>query len=573
MTGSKPEQPDNPPEHLYVGAINPFALVEAILGRKMDWDEAGTPFMLSNILQTDYEELFDMRFNSILYAGLRLNDRGDAAARIPAKDMHTLTTHDLVTPDFSRVEKLGDLGHLGLKDLHDIKVKHAIMSNGNLRLTLKPRTLGKTLCSSEMTTLLREMCTPFRLHDKEEWTPPNGTWADVGGCYRQDATLFSNPVQGAVGNSWLIAALMSVAWSDPGVIEHCTRRSSSSSSSSSASSPATPYKSVSTQTNIAAPAPTMPSPVPSGYYPTGNNPYYGYTATPYRPASSYAAQPAIVSSSSSPSSGQAQQTQGQNKNKDRATEECSLTVRLHSKGGAQDAPTATVTVNCELPTHKSSALPMYCRPSSVNYYCAYAPAYAPTALAQLPAWGGDMWPALYEKAFAAWLAGGGKDKDKSNSELSSNSSDHPDLTQTAHGDPVKAMAQLTDRAPAYFFSAHRHAADLLGLVRTHSFNLRTIYPTVAWTRPSDDTFRGCTLVGNMAYSVLGWAAPQERKQYVVLRHPWGITEPEGMTSYPGVVTAVDAKFWSPIELVDQEGVFAIETGAFKEYFAGMGVAK
>jgi hypothetical protein len=46
-----------------------------------------------------------------------------------------------------------------------------------------------------------------------------------------------------------------------------------------------------------------------------------------------------------------------------------------------------------------------------------------------------------------------------------------------------------------------------------------------------------------------------------------------MTSYPGVVSNVDGKFWSPVGMVDRMGVFAIETGAFKEYFAGMGVAK
>jgi hypothetical protein len=106
---------------------------------------------------------------------------------------------------------------------------------------------------------------------------------------------------------------------------------------------------------------------------------------------------------------------------------------------------------------------------------------------------------------------------------------------------------------------------------------------VAYTHPSGDKFRGCTLVGNMAYSVLGWAAPQERKQYIILRHPWGVTEAEGRpggrglgvaTSYPGLVVAgVDEGFWPPVGLVDGQGVFAIETGAFREYFAGMGVAK
>ncbi|KAK4041520.1 hypothetical protein C8A01DRAFT_45365 [Parachaetomium inaequale] len=491
MTGSKPEQPDSPPKHLHIGAINPFALVEAILGRKVDWNEAATARVLSSILQTDYEELFDMRFKSILYAGTRLNDRGDQAELIPAKDMHTLTERDLVTPDFSKVEKLGDLGHMGLKDLDNMRVKHALMSNGNLRLTLEQRTVGKTLCSSEMTRTLRELCTPFRLNEKEEWTPPNGSWADIGGCYHQDPATFSNPVQGAASNSWLVAALMSVAWSDPSVIKHCTRRHSSSSSC-------------------------------------------GHEDSSHK------------------------------------TRDCSLSVKLHSKGGDNDASTTTVTVNCELPTNNSSSLLMYCRPSSMS-------SMAPTHM--IRTWGGDLWPALYEKAFAAWLTGSHSSSAASTATApgggTSRSSEHPDLTQTAHGDPIKAMAQLTDKNPQYFFTSARRGADLLGLVRTHCVNQSTVFPTVAWTKPSDEKFRGCTLVGNMAYSVLGWAAPQERKQYIVLRHPWGVTEPEGMTSYPGVVARVDAKFWPPVQLVDEQGagVFAIETGYFKEYFAGMGVAK
>ncbi|KXX82352.1 hypothetical protein MMYC01_201308 [Madurella mycetomatis] len=50
---------------------------------------------MMSILQTDYEELLDMRFRSILYAGMKLNDREDMAEPTPAKDIHTLTDRDL----------------------------------------------------------------------------------------------------------------------------------------------------------------------------------------------------------------------------------------------------------------------------------------------------------------------------------------------------------------------------------------------------------------------------------------------------------------------------------------------
>ncbi|KAK0671697.1 hypothetical protein QBC41DRAFT_270052 [Cercophora samala] len=480
MTVTKPEQPDTPPKNLHVGAINPFALVEAILGRKLDWNSASTSRIIAAILQTDYDELFDMSFNSVLYAGLKLNDREEAAEPIDSKDIHTLTERDLLTPDFSRIKKLSDLGYMGLKDLGGIRVKHAVMTNGNLRMTLEPpRSLGKTLSNSEFTALIRDLATPYRSEsqtggEKKEWTPPNGIWTDVSSLYRQDATKFNNPVQGATGNSWLIAALMSVAWSDPSSITHCN------------------------QTPAAAAA-----------------------------ASSFF-------------------------KKDKTSEDsCTLSIKLYSKGGHLDAPTQTVTVNAQVPLNTSSEMVMYARSSDE----------------------GEIWPCLYEKAFAKWIS---SSSSSSSSSSKSPSSEHPDLTLLSRGDPVKAMAQLTDKTPEYFFTSSRREQDLLGLVRSHCVNLRTIYPLVAYTHPTfcNNKFRGATLVGNMAYSVLGWAAPQERKQYIILRHPWGVCEPDGLTSYSGLVTKVDTKFWPPVELLDaKSGVFAIETGAFREVFAGMGVAK
>ncbi|KAK4170052.1 hypothetical protein QBC43DRAFT_283620 [Cladorrhinum sp. PSN259] len=49
----KPEQPDKALKSLQIGVINPFALVEAILGRKLDWNDASSTRILASILQTD----------------------------------------------------------------------------------------------------------------------------------------------------------------------------------------------------------------------------------------------------------------------------------------------------------------------------------------------------------------------------------------------------------------------------------------------------------------------------------------------------------------------------------------
>lgn len=487
MTATKPTQPDAAPKSLLVGAINPFALVEAIIGRKVDWNHAPTADVISNILQCDYEELFDMKHESVLYAGIRLNGKQpEQAEQVPSREMRTLTEQDMITPDLSRVEKLSDLSSVvpdidGNKsgDLGETKVKHAYMFNGNLRLILEPSRssalANRTLSNSRVTTTIGELSTPFRSHhSSDKWAPPNATWEDITSHLAFiDPTKFNNPVQGALGNSWLIAALCSVAWAFPQSITHCNR-----------------------STLLAAAS---------------------------------------------------------------RNERCSLAIKLYSKGGENDAPTTTIEVNCEVPVNNSSGMLLYCRSSGGK---------------------GFLWPSLYEKAFAKWISS------SSSASKSPSSSDHPDLTQTSHGDPIKAMAQLTDLTPEYYLTAHRNASDLLSLIRSNCASFKTVFPMCAFTHPTAPTdknrtvkFTGSNLVANMAYSVLGWTtsgtgADKMQEQYVILRHPWGVTEPEGLgTSYTGLVTKVDSRFWSGADLIEAEGVLGLEMGVFREYFAGLGVAK
>ncbi|KAI2776316.1 hypothetical protein F4815DRAFT_484714 [Daldinia loculata] len=96
----------------------------------------------------------------------------------------------------------------------------------------------------------------------------------------------------------------------------------------------------------------------------------------------------------------------------------------------------------------------------------------------------------------------------------------------------------------------------------------------AWTHATGDMFRGSNLVANHAYSVLGWVSEgQEDNQYIIIRNPWGVTEPRGLTSYPGLLDRVEPEFWPPAALLDRDGVFSVEVQAFKKYFACIGVAK
>jgi hypothetical protein len=482
---SDPTSPDSPPKQLHVGAINPYALCEVILGQPINRGSVSSAHIMSTVLQMDYDELFDMKYGSVIYAGLKFNAKSNCAERLSEKDMHVLTEDDLVTPDMSKITKINDLTHIGMEHVGDTPVKLAWVQNGQLRLVLHSEKLFRTLSNHAITQSLRDTTTPFR-KETRDWTPPNCTWetpTDIarriqqfhdlhgiegGGMERslvsglrqtfQSATMmgreYDNPVQGALGDSWLVAALFAVAWSDPFAINR-----------------------------------------------------------------------------------DVQVTKPEEKHKDRT-----FSVKLHSKGGDNDAATSTVQVSYDIPLNNSTNMPVFCQPSGSLSV---------------------VWPSLYEKAFAKWITGG--------------SSDHPDITQlsasAAGGDPVKAMAQITNGKPQYYFTHSRSAADLMGLVRANSVNFKCIRPMVAYTHASGHMYKGSNMVANHAYTVLGWAFPGGSKQYLVVRNPWGVTEPKGMTSYFGLLESIDPTFWPPAHLVDSRGVFAIEASAFKECFACLGMCK
>lgn len=514
LLGQEPS-PDEPPKDVNIGAINPYALVEAMIGHRLDRRSLSTARIISDVLQTDYEELFDLKHNSVLFAGLKLNKENREAEELSEKEIQILEERDLVTPDLSRLRKLEDLEKIGLKQVGDTRIKMARMQNGKLRLILDGQSLGKTIGNHDVTETINDIVLPFR-HGKEdrEFTPPNSTWRDMndtifrgfprrfmmdgppfamfggnrhGNSEQHHHHRFDDPTQGASSNSWLIAAIFSVFWANPAMINRNTR------------------------SMVASPPMEL----------------------------------------------------GRNRR--------TLEVKFHDKGGRNNAETGTVEVDYQVPINNSTEMPVYARSSD----------------------GYEAWPALYEKAFIKWMTRGGGNNNNSNGKNSKAQSDHDhvDMTQAHNGDPIKAMAQLNGREPRYYFTSKHSGAELAGLVRSCSVNKRTISPMAAWTHATGDTFRGSNLVANHAYSVLGWVSEGQaysnsnnddsdgdgddhgRSQYIIVRNPWGVTEPRGLTSYPGLLDRVEPEFWPPAALLDRDGVFSVEVHAFKKYFACIGVAK
>jgi hypothetical protein len=308
-----------------------------------------------------------------------------------------------------------------------------------------PATLNKKITNTALTKNIFDHVLSSEVTGTDAtWTPPGSIWKDTGDFFK-DATEFGDPIQGAIGNCWLIAALSAVAWADPLAITHRNRA-------------------------------------------TGP--------------------------------GETDRTNA---------------IQLYSQGGSHDGPTGIVEVT-DTTLVDAGGFPLYCRSADP----------------------GEIWPAVYEKAFAKWST--------------KNTTDQPDISALAYGWPYLAVAQITNKTPYVYYTDARTASQLYEIVRENSLSFKTINPMTAWTYGSGPTYGGSNIVANHAYTILGWAW-QGAKEYIVLRNPWGFTEPAGLNTYQGLLSFFDGSFWRPINTIGDDGVFALEAPSFKYYFAGMSVNK
>jgi hypothetical protein len=444
-----PEPSDPVPQGLNIGAINPYALVQALTGKKFDWSKPESTKILSDVLETDYAELFDMKFNSPLYAGLKLNPTTQAAEPLKASEIKVLMSNDRLTPALNMIKKLADLRGVGGGDnLDSMAVQEASVYNGKMTLVLPaPAALSKKITNTDVTKPMFDLVIPKEgPAPAAGFTPPGTTWKDMGNFFNQQGSEFNDPIQGAVGNCYLIAALAAVAWADPYRIIQRTRATSGTD-----------------HTNA---------------------------------------------------------------------------IQFYSKNHRHNGPTKLVEVTDKTLVDRWNR-PVYC--SSFD--------------------SGEIWPAVYEKAYAKWTT--------------NDTTDMPDILKTRGGDPVAAVAQITNETPYYYATNARTAAAIFTIVRANSVSYKTIHPMVAWTYAASDPdikYIGPNIAANHAYTILGWAT-RSGQSYIVLRNPWGKVEPSGLNTFQGVVSFLDGTFWRPINTIASDGIFALEVNSFKRYFAGLGVAR
>jgi hypothetical protein len=225
-------------------------------------------------------------------------------------------------------------------------------------------------------------------------------------------------------------------------------------------------------------------------------------------------------------------------------------IEFHQAGNIdhRNAETAEVEVTEQLPLSITNHNFIYCKSSEP----------------------GEIWPGVYEKAFAKWITG--------------NKTDKPNIAATGGptgGSPSRVVRQLTgEHNVTVNMTKDRTAEQLWQFVWSNSVNQKTVHPMVAGTygtakeAPDKDVgYTNATIVAWHAYSVLGWASSGSRR-FIVLRNPWGkpSSAPDPANGLSGNWMAHHVDFWKPIAL-GPRGVFAVDAPTFKKYFKDIAVVR
>jgi hypothetical protein len=192
---------------------------------------------------------------------------------------------------------------------------------------------------------------------------------------------------------------------------------------------------------------------------------------------------------------------------------------------------------------------------------------------------GEIWVAMYEKAFACWK----------NRALG----DKPDYSLICTGDPVLALLNLTGwnytAATKCLTKNFKDGTEIYNkiysLCKFTAGYRTTAKPMVAYTYdpriespPPGITYTDATIVANHAYSVLGVHKIPTDNYYIVMRNPWGqkgampgsgYGDPDP-SSLPADALASGPWYQIPNLADPNDAIFALRASVFKDYFKGFG---
>lgn len=214
-----------------VGVINPYALAELVRGEAVDWEEVDARDVFEEVFERPYEELFDPQFGSPLYPGLELTDDLTLERR-PVSDIYLDLDLDedesferVPDPDLSNVRTLADLAErMDVRDLGRFEITDpTVKTPESISLVLKrPQAERGGFALQPFRKEIIESIVYFEGLQEEGWTPTGAEWSDPGDFFHEAAEFF-DPIQGAVANCYLIAAMGAVAWAKPYSVKHQSR--------------------------------------------------------------------------------------------------------------------------------------------------------------------------------------------------------------------------------------------------------------------------------------------------------------------------------------------------------------
>lgn len=185
----------------------------------------------------------------------------------------------------------------------------------------------------------------------------------------------------------------------------------------------------------------------------------------------------------------------------------------------------------------------------------------------------DQWPAVYEKAYAAWKSGDATDRPDTtsvdNMPTARSLQSIGGLVASLSGAVSRSLMALPLLAGGTLFwhlTYFRSDDSLFDLLATYCTpNGRARVPMVAGTYASGGFVDRTGLAPSHAYSVLGFGFHRDGRKYVVLRNPWGSAV--GGIPSSGFSVPVEGRWLGRLNLNHGDGgCFALAHGAFSSAF-------
>jgi Calpain family cysteine protease len=231
------------------GAANPRVLAELRAGRKIDWSKENSDKLLSQLLDVPAERLYDPKYASPIYAGVPL-DFGPR--RCPSQvspmtdirtvfdqtrnvqkliDAHVVSDSILQKPATNLMTFSAEIGDQVKRDLNSMEFRCARQATPAVFQRSSELAVASRLSELSQAQLVNVGTELGRLNREILILPP-AWWQSIlsdlnfsiPGEYFVDAPTATSPVQGGLGDCWLISALSAVAWTNPELINEKLRR-------------------------------------------------------------------------------------------------------------------------------------------------------------------------------------------------------------------------------------------------------------------------------------------------------------------------------------------------------------